>query len=54
MPKTLPTQAIETELVPLQKGQSIENALFDVEDDAQSNQVSMTKYIFPLLLDQFV
>ena len=45
MPKTVPTQATETELVPLKKGQPIENALFDVEDNVQSNQVSMTIYI---------
>ena len=31
MPKTVPTQATETEIVPLKKGQSIENALFDVK-----------------------
>ena len=46
MPKTLPTQATEAELVPLKKGQSIENALFDVEDDVQNNLVSMTNYIY--------
>ena len=46
MPKIVPTQATETELVSLKKGQSIENALFDVEDDLQSNQVSMTIYIY--------
>ena len=40
MPKTVPNQATETELVPLKKGQSIENALFDVEDDVQINQVN--------------
>ena len=32
MPKIVPTQATETELVPLNKCESIENALFDVED----------------------
>ena len=46
MPKTVPTQATETELVPVKKGQSIENALFDVEDDLQSNQVSMPNKIY--------
>jgi len=41
MPKSVPTQATdETELLPLKKGQSIENALFDVEDDVQINQVN--------------
>ena len=40
MPKIVPNQATETELVPLKKGQSIENALFDVEDDVQINQVN--------------
>jgi hypothetical protein len=45
MPKTLPTQAIEAELVPFKKGQSIESALFDVEDDVQNNPVRMTNYI---------
>ncbi len=40
MPKTVPNQATEAELVPLKKGQSIENALFDVEDDVQINQVN--------------
>jgi hypothetical protein len=39
MPKTVPNQPTQTELVPLKKGQSIENALFDVEDDVQINQV---------------
>ena len=51
MPKTVPTQATETELVPLKKGQLIENALFDVEDDLPSNQVSMKKK--SISLDQF-
>lgn len=40
MPKTVPNQPTQTELVPLKKGQSIENALFDVEDDVQINQVN--------------
>ena len=51
---TLPTQATKTELVPLKKGQSIENALFDVEDDVQNNPVRMINYIYPFVLDQFV
>jgi hypothetical protein len=42
MPKIVPNQATETELIPLKKGQSIENALFDVEDDVQINQVNPT------------
>ena len=53
-PKTLPAQATETELVPLHKGQSIENALFDVEDDVQNNPVSFRSIKYPLVLDQFV
>ena len=40
MPTTVPNQPTQTELVPLKKGQSIENALFDVEDDVQINQVN--------------
>jgi hypothetical protein len=40
MPKTVPNQATETELVPLKKSQTIENALFGVEDDVQINQVN--------------
>jgi hypothetical protein len=38
------TQATETELVPLKKGQSIENTLFNVEDDPKNNQVRMKKH----------
>ena len=53
MPNPLTTQAIETELVPLKKGRSIENALFDVEDDVQKNPARVTNYINPLVLDQF-
>ena len=49
MPKTLTTQANLTELVPLKKGRSIENALFDVEDDVQNNRVRMTNYIYPFV-----
>ena len=41
MPKTVPNQPTETELVPLKKGQSIENALFDVEDDVQNKKLRM-------------
>jgi len=40
MPNHISIEATETELVPLKKGQSIENALFDVEDDVQINQVN--------------
>ena len=40
MPKAVPNQATETELVPLKKGHSIENALFDVEDDVQINHLN--------------
>ncbi len=54
VPKTLTTQAIATELVPLKKGQSIENVLFDMEDDLQNNPVRMTNYIYPFVLDQFI
>ena len=39
MPNHLTTQHTETELVPLKKGRSIDNALFDVEDDLQNNQI---------------
>jgi len=52
--KPLATQATETELVPLKKGKSIENALFDVEDDVQNNLVRMTNYIYPFVLNQLV
>ncbi len=52
--KPLTTQATKTELVPLKKGQSIENALFDVEDDVQKKPLRMTKYIHQFVLDQFV
>ena len=54
MPTTLPTQANVTELVPVKKDQSNENALVDVEDDVQNSPVSMINYIYPLVLDQFV
>jgi hypothetical protein len=54
MPNPLTIQATKTELVPLKKGQSIENALFDVEGDVQSNPVRMTNYIYQFVLDQFV
>ncbi len=54
MPNPRTTQATETELVPLKKGQSIENALFDVEDDVDNNPVRMKNYIYPFVLDQFV
>ncbi len=54
MPNTIPTQATETELVPLKEGQSIENALFDVEDEVRNNLGRMTKNIYPLVLDWFV
>ena len=41
MPQTSSTQDTETEKVPLKKRQTIENALFDVEDDEQNNHVRM-------------
>ncbi len=41
MPQTSSTQDTETEKVPLKKRQTIENALFDVEDDEQNNHVWM-------------
>ncbi len=52
-PKTVPTQATKMELVPLKKGQSIENALFDVEDDVQNNPLRFRSNKYPLVLDQF-
>ena len=54
MPSPLTIQGTKTELVPLKKGQSIENALFDVKDYVQNNLVSMPNYIYPLVLHQFV
>jgi len=37
----------ETELIPLQKGQTIENALFGEEEDKPNIQVRMKKKIYP-------
>ena len=54
MPKTVPNQAIEMELVPLKKGQSIENALFDVEDDVQINQVNPKPNSFNIDLFSYI
>jgi hypothetical protein len=53
-PKIVPTQATQTELVHLKKGLSIENALFDVDDDVQNNLVSFRSIKYPLALDLFV
>ena len=49
MPKTSSTRATKTEQVPLRKSQSIENALFDVEDDVQNNPVRRTNQIYSLV-----
>jgi hypothetical protein len=48
VPQISSTQDTETEQIPLKKRQSIENALFDVEDDEQTNHVRIhyKQYIF--------